>query len=266
MIGANPGTTRFCLTRCGVGRTPRGLAFVLSLAVALAGCSSPTAPADDAAPANQPEPTKATESTPVPAPVAEPVATPVPAAPATPVPEPVEERYVYAEMTTSMGTIVLELDKEKAPVSVANFAQYATDGAYDGTIFHRVISNFMIQGGGFTPDMAKRNTRPGIVNEWQNGLSNVRGSIAMARLGGQANSGTNQFFINVQDNAFLDQPRDGSGYAVFGRVVSGIEVVDAIKSVPTGVKNGMGDVPVEAVVIERVRVLSPEASAPYRNG
>ncbi len=170
-----------------------------------------------------------------------------------------QEKRVYFQMTTSLGELYLELNNELAPISTANFLAYAKEGYYDGTIFHRVIPTFMIQGGGFDKDMNKKETKEGIENEWTNGLSNVKGSIAMARLGGQANSGTSQFFINVSDNAFLDDPRDGSGYAVFGRVVKGMDVVEKIRLVPTGNKKGMGDVPVEPVVIEKVTLLDAEA-------
>jgi len=155
-------------------------------------------------------------------------------------------------MKTSMGDIVLELDHAKAPITVDNFLRYADEGFYDGTIFHRVIGSFMIQGGGFTPDMTQKTPHEPIENEWQNGLKNARGSIAMARLGGKANSATSQFFINVVDNAGLDQPRDGAGYAVFGKVVDGMDVVDAIRKVKTSSKGMHGDVPVEPVVIEKV--------------
>ncbi len=169
-----------------------------------------------------------------------------------------EEQFVYFQMTTSKGDIFLELNNERAPISTANFRAYAQAGHYNGTIFHRVIENFMIQGGAFKPDMSKMPSFEPIENEWTNGLSNVRGSIAMARLGGRANSATAQFFINVVDNGFLDQPRDGAGYAVFGRVVKGMDVVDKIRVVTTGNKGGMGDVPIEPIVIERVVELEPE--------
>ena len=170
-------------------------------------------------------------------------------------PEKNEEKFVYFQMTTSMGDIFLELNETLAPISTANFLSYVEDEYYNGTIFHRVIPTFMIQGGGFTVDMEKKTTKDGIENEWTNGLSNARGSIAMARLGGRANSGTSQFFINVADNAVLDQPRDGSGYAVFGKVVKGMDVVDKIRVVPTGDYGPMGDVPTEPVVIETVVLL-----------
>lgn len=157
-------------------------------------------------------------------------------------------------MTTSKGEITIELDEEHAPISTENFLAYADAGEYDGTIFHRVIDGFMIQGGAFTPDMdQRRGSRGGIKNEWENGLSNTRGTLAMARLGNQPDSATNQFFINVSDNDFLDQPRDGAGYAVFGKVVEGLDVIDAIKGVATTNKAGHGDVPVETIMIESVK-------------
>ena len=155
-------------------------------------------------------------------------------------------------IVTSLGSILVELDSDKAPESAKNFAGYADDGFYDGTIFHRVIDGFMVQCGGFDAEMNKKKTGKPIVNEWRNGLSNDRGTLAMARLGNQPDSATSQFFINVADNDFLNEPRDGAGYAVFGTVVEGMDVVDAIKSVDTTTKQGMGDVPIEAVVIEKV--------------
>jgi len=152
---------------------------------------------------------------------------------------------------TSMGDIVVELDPAKSPKTVANFMEYVKAGFYDGTIFHRVIDNFMIQGGGMTPDMKEKETRRAIRLESKNGLMNKRGTIAMARTS-DPNSATAQFFINVKDNAFLDQPtsKDGYGYAVFGKVIEGMDVVDKIKVVPTG----PGDVPNEPVVIKKVTV------------
>ena len=158
-------------------------------------------------------------------------------------------------MKTSMGEIRIELNKEKAPVSVENFLAYVNQKFYDGTIFHRVIAGFMIQGGGFGTDGAKKAAGAPIKNEAASGLKNVRGSIAMARTA-DPNSATCQFFINVVDNPGLDYPgRDGAGYAVFGQVVAGMDVVDKIKAVPTGQKYGMGDVPLTNVVIESVRVV-----------
>ncbi|MBK6279604.1 MAG: peptidyl-prolyl cis-trans isomerase [Gammaproteobacteria bacterium] len=157
---------------------------------------------------------------------------------------------------TSMGDITLELDAEKAPKTVANFLQYARDGFYDGTIFHRVISNFMIQGGGMTPDMAEKQTRAPVENEANNGLKNKTGTVAMARTN-DPHSATAQFFINVSDNGFLDHTAptaQGWGYAVFGRVTAGMDVVEKIKAVATGNKGFHQDVPKEAVTIERVTV------------
>jgi len=133
--------------------------------------------------------------------------------------EKIEEKFVYIQMKTTEGEIFLELNNEKAPISVENFVAYAQDEFYDGTIFHRVIPNFMIQGGGFDKDMNQKKVREGIKNEWKNGLSNTRGSIAMARLGGRPDSATAQFFINLVDNDFLNftsENAQGYGYCVFG--------------------------------------------------
>jgi peptidyl-prolyl cis-trans isomerase A (cyclophilin A) len=157
-------------------------------------------------------------------------------------------------MKTSKGVIEIELDKGKAPVTVENFLAYTNDKFYDGTIFHRIIPTFMIQGGGFTPDMKQKDTKAPIKNEASNGLKNVRGSIAMARTS-DPNSATAQFFINVVDNPNLDYRGDGPmeiGYAVFGKVTKGMEVVDAIKAVPTTTKPPFANVPVDPVLIESV--------------
>ncbi len=177
-----------------------------------------------------------------------------------------QEGTVQVVLKTNAGDITLELDKAKAPITVNNFLAYAEEGYYDSTIFHRVIPDFMIQGGGFTADMAQKQTSDPIKNEWQNGLKNVRGSIAMARLGGQANSATSQFFINVKDNTFLDQPRDGAGYAVFGKVVDGMDVVDKIQKVKTMKKGMYADVPVDPVVIEKVVVLDEKPAGDKAEG
>ncbi|MCY3930117.1 MAG: peptidylprolyl isomerase [Acidobacteria bacterium] len=155
-------------------------------------------------------------------------------------------------LETSHGTIVLELDPEKAPITVENFLDYVDRGWYDGTIFHRVIEDFMIQGGGFTSDLQRKITRPEIENESKNGLSNERGTISMARTG-DPHSATAQFFINHVDNDGLDGAANSWGYAVFGKVVEGIDVVDSIAKVETAVKNGMSDVPVETVVIQSAK-------------
>lgn len=155
-------------------------------------------------------------------------------------------------LATSAGDIVVQLDADKAPKTVANFVEYVKAGHYDGTVFHRVIDNFMIQGGGMTADMKEKPTRAPIPLESANGLDNLRGTIAMARTM-DPNSATAQFFINVKDNAFLDKPRarDGNGYAVFGKVVAGMEVVDKIRTVPTGTKGMHQNVPLEPVVIKK---------------
>ncbi len=158
------------------------------------------------------------------------------------------------QMQTSMGTIVIELDSEKAPITVKNFLQYAKDGFYDGTIFHRVIDGFMIQGGGFTKEMGEKPTGAQIPNEAKNGLKNMRGTIAMARRA-EPHSATAQFFINHKDNSALDYPsQDGWGYAVFGKVTQGLDVVDKIAKVRTGNRGMFQDVPVEPVVIQSVKV------------
>ncbi len=155
----------------------------------------------------------------------------------------------YVLMKTSQGDIKLELDEDRAPISVANFLGYVDDGFYDGTIFHRVIKDFMIQGGGFEPGMRSKQARPAIRNESPNGLSNVRGSIAMARLP-DPDTATCQFFINTVDNsAHLDRSR----YCVFGKVIQGMDVVDKIRAVPTSRQAGHQDVPVDEVVILSVR-------------
>ncbi len=157
-------------------------------------------------------------------------------------------------LKTNLGDITIELDSENAPITCENFAQYVKDGHYDGTIFHRVIKNFMIQGGGFEPGMKEKQTRAPIKNEANNGLSNTTGSIAMARTM-EPHSASAQFFINVTDNKFLDFPgQDGWGYCVFGKVVEGMEVVNRIKTVETGFNAGHQDVPVEDVVIIKAEV------------
>ncbi len=160
------------------------------------------------------------------------------------------------KLHTNHGTITLELDYDKAPQTAANFEQYVRDGFYDGTIFHRVIDGFMIQGGGMEPGMKEKDTRAPIKNEADNGLSNDRGTIAMARTP-DPHSASAQFFINVKDNAFLNfrsATPDGWGYCVFGRVVDGMDVVDAIKGVATGSQGFHQDVPVDDVTVERAEV------------
>ncbi len=163
---------------------------------------------------------------------------------------------------TNMGDIGLELFADKSPVSVENFLRYANSGFYDGTVFHRVISHFMIQGGGLTPDLQDKPTSEPIVNEAPNGLSNKRGTVAMARTG-NPHSATSQFFINVQDNGNLDYTDQNSsrgwGYAVFGKVISGMDVVESIRFVETKTVPPYSDVPVEPVIIESVDVITANA-------
>ena len=161
-----------------------------------------------------------------------------------------------ATIETSMGTITVELDDERAPATVENFVKYAADGFYDGTIFHRVIDGFMVQGGGFTRDMNQKDTRGPIRIESMNGLKNLRGTIAMARTM-VPDSATSQFFINLVDNGFLDftaPTQSGYGYAVFGKVTDGMEVVDRIAKVRTGFSGPHQNVPEEPVVIRKVNV------------
>merc|ERR1711916_69084 len=156
---------------------------------------------------------------------------------------------------TNMGSIMVELNAEKAPITVANFLNYVDTKFYDGTIYHRVIPNFMIQGGGFTADMTKKPTNDPIKNEAGNGLNNLRGTLAMARTN-VVDSATAQFFINTVDNAFLDHKNNspsGFGYAVFGKVLSGMDVVDKISAVQTTSKDGMQNVPVDPVIMTSVR-------------
>ena len=158
-------------------------------------------------------------------------------------------------MDTSMGTIKIELLEDKSPITVKNFLSYVEDKHYDGLIFHRVIETFMIQGGGFQPGMKEKKTKDPIKNEAANGLSNVRGTLAMARTS-DPDSATAQFFINVVDNKFLDKSPKSEGYAVFGKVIEGMDVVDKIKAVKTGTKAGFKDVPNEDVVIKSVRLVT----------
>ena len=161
------------------------------------------------------------------------------------------------ELQTSMGRITLELYADKAPQSVENFLQYVKDGHYNGTVFHRIIPNFMIQGGGFTADFSQKKTRGPVRNEAANGLKNTLGTVAMARTP-DPHSATAQFFINTADNAFLDftaPTQQGHGYSVFGKVVKGMEVVEKIAKVATGTKPPHSDVPLKAVIIERATII-----------
>ncbi len=160
-------------------------------------------------------------------------------------------------MTTSLGNIDIELDYDNAPKSAANFEQYVKDGHFDGTIFHRVIDNFMVQGGGMLPDMSQKETRAPIENEANNSLKNVIGTLCMARTN-DPHSATSQFFINVADNAFLDHSApttQGWGYCVFGKVVDGMDVVNEMKGKPTTTRAGHQDVPAEDIVIEKAEII-----------
>lgn len=158
------------------------------------------------------------------------------------------------EFQTNKGKMIIRVDEDNAPITAANFLEYVRDGHYDGLIFHRVIPGFVIQGGGFTPDMQQRETRAPIENEAGNGLKNTHYSLSMARTN-DPHSATNQFFINLKDNDFLDRNAQSAGYAVFGEVVEGREVVDAIATVPTGTVGPFQDVPTESVIIIQAVVL-----------
>lgn len=160
------------------------------------------------------------------------------------------------KLETSKGTMMIELDAEKAPNSSANFVEYVKDGFYDGLIFHRVIPNFMVQGGGMNPDMSEKTNKTSIQNEANNGLKNDRGTLAMARTN-DPHSATSQFFVNLKDNDFLNHTSEspaGWGYAVFGKVVEGLDIIDEIAKVQTGNVGGHGDVPLEAVTIIKATV------------
>lgn len=165
------------------------------------------------------------------------------------------------KLETSLGDIVIQLNATKAPKTVQNFLAYVDSGFYNGTIFHRVIQTFMIQGGGFTEDMQEKVTMPQIQNEATNGLPNLRGTVAMARRP-DPHSASSQFFINTVDNAFLDHKNtsdQGYGYCVFGKVVKGMETVDAIAKTPTTMRNGMGDVPATPVIIKKATALKVQS-------
>lgn len=158
------------------------------------------------------------------------------------------------KVETSAGDFVIQLDEGRAPLTVANFLTYVRDGFYDGTIFHRVVNGFVIQGGGYTPDMTLKPPRPGVVNESGNGLTNKRGSVAMARTA-EPHSADSQFYVNLADNLALDPKPTRWGYAVFGEVIQGLDIVDEIGHRVTGTKAGMQDVPVEPIIIRKVTVL-----------
>jgi peptidyl-prolyl cis-trans isomerase A (cyclophilin A) len=180
------------------------------------------------------------------------------ATPASPVPSPPAPTGPVVALETSLGRIRIALDQEKAPISTANFVKYARSGHYGGTVFHRVIPRFMIQGGGMTPEMKEKPTSPPIRNEGRNGVRNTRGTVAMARTN-DPNSATAQFFINLKDNPFLDFGIQGAGYAVFGQVIEGMDVVDQIAAVPTRTAGPYENVPVTPVLIKSARVESTGA-------
>lgn len=166
---------------------------------------------------------------------------------------------MLVQFETSAGAFIVQLDPERAPLSVENFLKYVNEGFYTGTIFHRVVSGFVIQGGGFTRDLKLKQPQPGIPNESGNGLSNRRGTIAMARTG-EPHSGDSQFYINLADNPPLDPKPTRWGYAVFGEVIQGMEVIDDIGHRLTSVQGGMSDVPVEPVIIQKASFLKPPAA------
>jgi peptidyl-prolyl cis-trans isomerase B (cyclophilin B) len=180
---------------------------------------------------------------------------------------PAKEQLVYVQLQTSMGDILMELNQSKAPLSVENFLRYVEKGHYNGTVFHRVIPGFMVQGGGFDTSMKQKETESPVKNEYTNGLKNQKYTVAMARTS-NPDSATAQFFINVADNGFLDRANPqtgGAGYAVFGKVIAGFDVVDKIKAVKTGVKGGMPDVPVEDVVIRTAKKLTEDEANRLKN-
>lgn len=166
---------------------------------------------------------------------------------------------VLVQFETSAGAFIVQLDPERAPLSVDNFLKYVNEGFYTNTIFHRVVNGFVIQGGGFTRDLKLKEAHPGVPNESGNGLSNRRGTIAMARTG-EPHSGDSQFYINLADNFALDPKPTRWGYAVFGEVVQGMDVVDDMGHRLTGVQNEMSDVPVEPVIIQKATLLKPPAA------
>ena len=153
---------------------------------------------------------------------------------------------------TTLGNFTIEFFEKEAPISVANFKKYIDEGFFDGTIFHRIVPGFVIQGGGFTEDMTQKKNNPAIKNEADNGLKNSRGTLSMARTN-DINSATSQFFVNLKDNDFLDHSRGNFGYAVFAKVTKGMDVIDKIAAVETGRKKGFDDVPVEPVIMTSVR-------------
>ena len=255
--------------------TSASIALALCLVVACDSAKKTETPAAEAKPAAKVESkpaeapkTEAAKPTEAPKPAEKPAA-PTPAAATVPATATANATKAYVRMTTSMGDMVIELDRAKAPVTVDNFLAYVNKGQYDGTVFHRVIKDFMIQGGGFDTGLTEKPTDAPIKNECTNGLSNMRGTIAMARTN-DPNSATAQFYINTVDNKMLDGRPGRPGYAVFGKVVDGMNTVDAIRAVKTGQKMAntrggqgpMGDVPMETVEIIKVVEIPAPAAAP----
>jgi cyclophilin family peptidyl-prolyl cis-trans isomerase len=250
-------------------------------ALAIAACAQPAKTDAAAKPAAETTPAVETKkiekpAAPAPAPAAPAAPAATPAAPTTPAtPAPVaaaptaDAKVAFVKMTTNKGDIIIELDRVKAPISTENFLKYVNKGQYNGTVFHRVIKDFMIQGGGFDGTLTEKPTEAPIKNECTNGLSNARGTIAMARTN-DPNSATAQFYINTVDNKMLDGRPGRPGYAVFGKVVDGMNTVDAIRAVKTGQKMAnsrggqgpMGDVPMETVEIIKVVEIPAPAMAP----
>ena len=232
--------------------------LMLAVCLCLGGCRK-SAPEDQTGNGgNNGEPSKVIDVKPPKAPV-DPGKTP-PATTITPPPIPTKSALVQVLLETSEGNIVLELDKTAAPVTVVNFVRYVNEGFYNGTVFHRVMPGFMVQGGGFTPEMTKKATHSPIINEAANGLKNTRGTIAMARTN-MPHSATSQFFINHGNNAGLDYSlgRDPNGYAVFGKVVNGMDVVDAIAAGATVARGGREkSFPVKPVIVKKATVISGE--------
>ena len=242
-------------------RTKRLGVFLVLVVLILGVLACPSAPPEKETTGKTPEPeaeesvteTEPVETAKLETPMTEPEIKPAKKPEPKPEPPKPPARPVVVIETTK-GNIKVELNPDRAPVTVKNFLQYVDDKFYDGAIFHRVKQRFMIQGGGFTPDMREKPTRPPIKIESGNGLANLRGAIAMARTS-DPNSATSQFYINDKTNRFLDKDQDprGWGYAVFGKVTEGLDVVDAIAAVPTGFHKGHGDVPGEPIVIKSIR-------------
>jgi peptidyl-prolyl cis-trans isomerase A (cyclophilin A) len=254
LLGCEPKSETSASRDGGAARPATAAAPTAPPAATSAPAAKPAAPPPAEGSAQGQTPSQPASSTPQAPPAADRAA----AAPV-PTPPPMEEPIVYVLMYTSKGEVLLELDRAKAPISVKNFLNYVDARFYHDTVFHRVMKNFMIQGGGFGSDGKPKPTSPAIKNEWQNGLKNKRGTIAMARTN-VPDSATSQFFINLKENTSLDQPiSGGAGYAVFGRVVMGMDIVDAIAATPVGPSAG-GEMssPLEPILLTEMRQLTAE--------